>query len=299
MPDIHYSHCPVCQSGDLQQVFDVKDYTVSSRKFEVVHCNSCTLRFTQSVPDVNDIGQYYKSEDYISHSNTSKGLINKLYQQVRVRTMKQKAGIVKKFTGVAGGKLLDIGCGTGTFLHTMLQEGWDVDGLEPDADARAVAMQQYGINTKPSHELFSLDAGSFNAITLWHVLEHVHPLHEYVIRMKELLAENGVLFIAVPNYTSKDAKTYGEFWAGYDVPRHLYHFSPKSMKTLMQQHGLKIEKMLPMWFDSFYVDMLSSKYKTGQINYLSAGLRGLASNLNAVGNVEECCSVIYVISPEK
>ena len=113
--------------------------------------------------------------------------------------------------------------------------------------------------------------------------------------MKRLLSANGVLFIAVPNYTSKDAEAYGAYWAGYDVPRHLYHFSPKAMDKLMQQHGLKIEKMLPMWFDSFYVDMLSSKYKSGKINYLSAGLHGLASNINAMGKVEECCSVIYVI----
>ncbi|MCH5683767.1 class I SAM-dependent methyltransferase [Niabella sp. W65] len=127
------------------------------------------------------------------------------------------------------------------------------------------------------------------------MLEHVHTLHEYVARMKSLLAPGGVLFIAVPNYTSKDAKVYGAYWAGYDVPRHLYHFSPQAMHTLVQQHGLKINEMLPMWFDSFYVDMLSSKYKSGKVNYLSAGLHGLASNINAMGNTRECCSVIYVI----
>ncbi|GAB3428219.1 class I SAM-dependent methyltransferase [Niabella aquatica] len=295
MPVIHYTHCPVCTSDKLQPVFKVKDHTVSGKEFEVMHCNNCTLRFTQDVPVLEEIGPYYKSEDYISHTNTSKGLINRLYQRVRVRTMKQKADAVKKFTGLNAGNLLDIGSGTGTFLHTMRRQGWRVSGLEPDADARELAKREYGIEANPSHLLFSLDPGSFNAVTLWHVLEHVHALHEYVAQMKKLLAPNGVLFIAVPNYTTKDAGVYGKYWAGYDVPRHLYHFSPKAMQILMAQHGLKVVKMLPMWFDSFYVDMLSSKYKTGKINYASAVLHGLASNINAIGNVEECCSVIYIV----
>ncbi len=295
MPDIHYSLCPVCQSDNIQPVFKVKDYTVSGEEFDLIHCNSCTARFTQGVPDIEGIGKYYKAEEYISHTNTSKGLINKLYQKVRVRTMKQKAAIVKKNTGKQTGNLLDIGSGTGTFLHTMQLQGWTVAGLEPDADAREVAVSEYGIHANPSHLLFSLDPLSFDAITLWHVLEHVHSLHEYVAQMKAILKNDGVLFIAVPNYTSKDAKSYGKFWAGYDVPRHLYHFSPRAMQTLVEKHGMKITQLLPMWFDSFYVDMLSSKYKTGRINYISAGLHGLASNINALGNVEECCSVIYVI----
>ncbi|MCH5717514.1 class I SAM-dependent methyltransferase [Niabella hibiscisoli] len=154
MPDIHYSFCPVCQSDQLQHVFNVKDYTVSGKEFEILHCNACTVRLTQDVPGVDDIGIYYKSEDYISHTNTSKGLINQLYQRVRVRTMKQKAAIVKRHTGLKTGNLLDIGSGTGTFLHTMQQQGWSVAGLEPDADARAVGKEQYGIQTKPSRELF-------------------------------------------------------------------------------------------------------------------------------------------------
>lgn len=296
MSTIYYTHCPLCKSENLRHIFNVKDYTVSGKEFPVIHCEACSIRVTQDVPDINEIGAYYKSEDYISHTNTSKGLINSLYQKVRVRTMKQKAAIVKKYTGLQTGNLLDIGCGTGTFLNTMQMQGWKVTGLEPDADARLVAKKEYNIEAFPSHELFSLEAGSFNAITLWHVLEHVHSLHEYMDQMKKLLAANGILFIAVPNYTSKDANAYGKYWAGYDVPRHLYHFSPKSMQLLTQQHELKIIKMLPMWFDSFYVDMLSSKYKTGKTNYISAGLHGLASNMYALGNVEECCSVIYVVA---
>lgn len=295
MPVIHYTHCPVCNSEILVPALVVKDYTVSKEEFTILHCDSCTLRFTQDVPDVNEIGAYYKSEDYISHTNTKKGLVNTLYQNVRVRTMKKKAAIVKKYTALNTGKLLDIGAGTGTFLSTMKNQNWQVTGLEPDADARAVAKSLYGIDTDPSHYIYSLPINNYDAITLWHVLEHVHPLHEYIVQMRNLLTENGVLLIAVPNYTSKDAKVYGRYWAGYDVPRHLYHFSPHAMEMLLQQHGLNIARILPMWFDSFYVDMLSSKYKSGKTNYISAGLHGLASNIHALGNVQECCSVIYVV----
>lgn len=292
---IHHTHCPVCNSGRLQNIFPVKDYTVSGQQFAIVECQHCTLRFTQDVPDQENIGKFYKSEDYISHTNTSKGLINNLYQKVRNVTMKQKLGIIKKYTGLQKGALLDVGCGTGSFLNVMQSEGWKVTGLEPDADARDLAKQLHELKVLPSHEIFNLQAATYNAITMWHVLEHVHQLHEYVEQLKNLLLANGKLFIAVPNYTSRDAKVYVKYWAAYDVPRHLYHFSPQSMEVLVQQHGLKVVKHLPMWFDSFYVGLLSSKYKNGKTNFAAAGLHGLSSNLNATGNVKECSSVIYVI----
>ncbi|GAB3017203.1 methyltransferase domain-containing protein [Niabella terrae] len=295
MPDIHYQQCPVCQSDMLDPVFFVKDYTVSGKVFEILHCRRCTARFTQDVPDQQEIGAYYKSEDYISHSNTSKDRISSLYQRVRRITLKQKASIVKQYTGKKAGQILDMGCGTGSFLHTMQRQGWQVTGLEPDADARQMALELYGLQTEPAHHLYQLPSAGFDAISLWHVLEHVHDLHATVSRLKALLRDQGRLFVAVPNYTSKDAGFYKEYWAGYDVPRHLYHFSPASMQQLMAQHGLKIIQRLPMWFDSFYVDMLSSKYKYGKISYISAGLHGLASNIHAIGQTEACCSVIYVI----
>ncbi|MFV0605762.1 MAG: class I SAM-dependent methyltransferase [Niabella sp.] len=295
METTHYSHCPACKSDKNTGVFSVKDYTVSGEQFQILECGNCSLRFTQDVPVQDAIGKYYKSEDYISHTDNGKGLVNKLYKKVRKLTMQQKFAIVKKYTRLQKGALLDIGCGTGSFLYTMQTQGWRVTGLEPDADARQVAQSLHGLQVLPSHEIFSLQTEAFNAITLWHVLEHVHQLHEYVAQFKKLMAPGGKLFIAVPNYTSKDAKSYGKYWAAYDVPRHLYHFSPKSMDVLMQQHGLSVIKKLPMWFDSFYVGMLSSRYKTGKINYPSAILHGLSSNINAIDKVEECSSVIYVI----
>jgi SAM-dependent methyltransferase len=144
-------------------------------------------------------------------------------------------------------------------------------------------------------QFFHLPAESFDAITLWHVLEHVHDLSAYVQQLKSLLKERGKLFIAVPNYTSKDAAIYKESWAAYDVPRHLYHFSPRSMQSLMEKHGLKLLGYKPMWYDSFYISMLSSKYKNGKTNLLASFFNGLSSNLKAMGDVKKCSSVIYVI----
>ncbi|HRO83627.1 MAG TPA: class I SAM-dependent methyltransferase [Niabella sp.] len=295
MNRIHYSKCPVCGTGEFQDVFEVKDYTVSNEYFKIQECKNCSLRITQDVPDQESIGAYYKSEDYVSHSNTGKGFINRLYQKVRKRTLVQKAEIAEKFAALKQGSLLDIGCGIGSFLHTMQQRGWEGTGLEPDSDARGMAKKLYGLEVLPSENLYLLPQKDFDAITGWHVLEHVHDLNGYMQRLREILKDEGKLFIAVPNYTSKDAKAYNAFWAAYDVPRHLYHFSPQSMKGLLHLHSFRLVKMLPMWYDSFYVSMLSSKYKSGKTNFISSGLHGFSSNINAFGNVEECSSIIYVV----
>jgi 2-polyprenyl-3-methyl-5-hydroxy-6-metoxy-1,4-benzoquinol methylase len=277
----------------------VKDYTVSKTDFVIWQCPDCTLRFTQDVPDMDSIGAYYKSEDYISHTDTTKGLINRLYQQVRTHTLKSKRQLIQKETGVTVGSVLDIGCGTGAFLAQMKTAGWQATGLEPDADARTVAKRLHNIESNDPGELFNLSPASFDAITMWHVLEHVHELHRYIAQIHSLLKPSGKLFIAVPNYESVDANVYRLKWAAYDVPRHLYHFTPKAIQALMQKHGLKVVVKKPMWFDSFYISMLSSKYKNGKTNWMGAPLVGLRSNLKALVNRDYCSSITYVIEKIK
>lgn len=301
---IHHTTCPVCDSTDLKPVLSAKDYTVSGDLFEIVECKSCTLRFTQNIPDADSIAPYYQSENYISHSNTSRGLINRLYQAVRKKTLQQKSKLVITATGVSKGNLLDVGSGTGAFVNEMKQQGWQVTGLEPDAGAKKVAKQLYGLELADISQFYQLPLASFDAITLWHVLEHVHELNDYVQQLKSLLKPNGKIFIAVPNYTSTDAVIYKEYWAAYDVPRHLYHFSPRSIQVLMAKHGLKIIDHKAMWYDSFYISMLSSKYKNarlndavgqGSTNLVAAFFNGLRSNFTALMDVKKCSSVIYVI----
>ncbi len=292
---IHYTSCPVCKSELIQAQLSAKDHTVSQKEFSIWHCNSCTARFTQDIPEQDAIGVFYASDNYISHSDTKKGIINNLYHLVRKRTLVSKRSIVMNEVGMRKGEILDIGCGTGAFLQSMKEAGWAITGLEPDATARNKAAELYSIHPQEPGKLFELRHSAYHAITMWHVLEHVHELHAYIKQISELLTPNGKLFIAVPNYTSADASMYKENWAAWDVPRHLYHFSPMSMEKLLSMHGLKLTKVKPMWFDSFYVSMLSEKYKNSKGNILKAFFNGIVSNLKAWRNVNKCSSVIYVI----
>ena len=292
----HYSACPCCSSPAVTKVLEVKDFTVTGEIFDIWQCDICTARFTQNVPDKNEIEKYYRSENYISHSDTKKGFVNSMYHWVRKKTLRSKKNLVEKYTKLSAGKILDIGAGTGAFLKTMDQSGWQVTGLEPDRIARENAAKLYGLTLQPSEDLFNLKAETFDAITLWHVLEHVHNLHEYMGHLKKILKRNGILFIAVPNYTSYDAGVYKEFWAAYDVPRHLYHFSPTSITQLVLQHGLQLKTIQPMWYDSFYVSMLSEKYKTGKNNFAKALVSGYVSNCKALFDNEKCSSIIYMVT---
>lgn len=290
---IHHSKCPVCERGPVHFKFEAVDHSVSGETFAIWQCSHCDAAFTQDAPASNDIGKYYASEKYISHSDTREGIVNKVYHRVRNITLKNKRKLVENKLGRLGGRLLDIGAGTGAFASEMKESGWDVTALEPDEQARAIAEKTYGISSYPNDLLFAQEE-QFDAITLWHVLEHVHQLHEYGEEFRRLLKPSGKLFIAVPNYRSSDAKFYGPSWAAWDVPRHLYHFSPNSMKVFLGMHGLKVHSMLPMWFDSFYVSMLSEPYTTGKENLPRAVMKGLSSNFKALKNVEACSSVIYV-----
>jgi 2-polyprenyl-3-methyl-5-hydroxy-6-metoxy-1,4-benzoquinol methylase len=291
---VHYTNCPVCGSADINPLLTVKDHSVSKEEFVVWQCSNCSLRFTQDVPDEVSIGKYYQSTDYISHSNTSKGLINKLYQRVRNYTLNQKANLIIGQT-VKRGRILDLGAGIGAFVNTMKQKGWEITGIEPDEGARLQAKKLFNIELKETNALSELSENSFDAITLWHVLEHVHQLHPYIERLKSILKPNGKIFIAVPNYQSLDSSLYRSYWAAYDVPRHLYHFTPQAIRVLMEEHGLRVIAKKPMWFDSFYISLLSSKYKNGKTNWIGAGLSGLRSNLKTLFNKDYCSSIIYII----
>lgn len=293
---VHHTHCPVCGSSDINPLHAVKDYTVSGKEFVIWQCAACTLRFTQDVPDAAHIAPYYKAEDYISHTDESKGMLTTLYKKVRNHTLGKKKALIQKETGLGKGRILDVGCGTGAFLHTMKEAGWQAQGVEPDPDARNMARKLYGLEVSAPDALETFAPESFDAITLWHVLEHVHDLHPYMERLQALLKANGRLFIAVPNYRSVDADVYRLQWAAYDVPRHLYHFTPKAIQALLQQHNLVLSASQPMWFDSFYISLLSSKYRNGKKpNWLHAGITGLRSNLAALAQPDRCSSIIYVI----
>ncbi|WP_249219791.1 class I SAM-dependent methyltransferase [Chitinophaga sp. HK235] len=290
---IYYNSCPLCGSSQIHEALSAKDYTVSKETFPIFHCGGCGGRFTQHVPDNANIGRYYQSEEYISHSETKQGLINRLYHSVRKITLRSKQNWVRSAARIKQGNLLDIGCGTGAFLHYMQTGGWTITGLEPDENARRNAQTLYNIKPLPIDQLFTLPEKQYDAITMWHVLEHVHELHRYLDRIRQLLKPGGALLIAVPNYTSSDASHYGEYWAAYDVPRHLYHFSPDSMAQLLAQHNIKLIKKHPMVFDGFYVSLLSEKYKTGKSRLFAGFFHGFRSYRKGLKNVDRCSSIVY------
>lgn len=293
---IHHTSCPCCNSEKINEVLVAKDYTVSKEDFSIWECVNCTVRFTQNIPDAASIAPYYQSSAYVSHTDTKEGLVNQLYHIVRNFTLKTKRDLLQQQTGLQQGHLLDIGAGTGAFAQTMKEAGWQITGLEPDASARTIAKQKFGLLLQMPNKLYTLPQAQFDAITMWHVLEHVHDLHSYLEQFNVVLKPQGKIFIAVPNYTSGDASSYKKHWAAYDVPRHLYHFSPKSIDILAASKGFTVKAYKPMWFDSFYVSMLSEQCKNGSGNLVMAFLNGLLSNLQALFNVKKCSSVIYVLS---
>lgn len=277
---------------------NVQDYTVSKKEFTIQQCNSCYFLFTNPRPSEQEIGAYYQSEEYISHHDESKTLMSKVYKSVRDYTISDKVKLINELNKKKG-TLLDVGCGTGNFIQACKEDGWQISGTEPDAGARTVATGRIGQPISESINDLKFEEKSFDIITLWHVLEHVHALNETVDWLAKHLNPNGKIIIAVPNPQSYDAEKYGRFWAAYDVPRHLYHFTKSSMERLMLRHNMNVVKVLPMWFDSFYVGMLSTKYQSKGINLFDSMTTGLISNLKGRSTkVEEIntSSLIYIIT---
>lgn len=287
------NHCPACGNGSSLPWMECTDYTVSREKFRLNQCTRCNLIYTNPRPDTMGISKYYQSEEYISHSNTNKGLINKLYRSIREIT---RSGKIKRIEQLVPqrGKLLDYGCGTGEFLATAKSKGWVTEGIEPEISAREQALQNHGLNIKTPAQIVEFQNDEFDVITLWHVLEHVHDLHDTLSQFHRILNKNGYLVIAVPNVESTDAQSYKEFWAAYDVPRHLYHFSMDSLSQLMDSHHFSLVSTGKLFFDPFYISMLSEKYKSGSINYLNAFMKGLQTTLKGRKNIRANSSLVYV-----
>ncbi|MEZ5103707.1 MAG: class I SAM-dependent methyltransferase [Draconibacterium sp.] len=286
--------CPVCSGNSFSTFLTTADFFVSGEEFTIKQCSDCGFKITENIEDEENIGRYYQSEKYISHSNTTKGLINSIYHAVRKFMLGQKRKLVEKSTGLKNGELLDVGTGTGFFLSEMKEKGWHVTGTEKSSDARQFAKKEFGLNNLPSEGIFELKENSFDAITLWHVLEHIHQLNYNFTTFNKLLKEKGKLIIAVPNYTSYDAKHYKQFWAAYDVPRHIWHFAPEQMQKLGDKHQFKLLAIRTMPFDSFYVSLLSEKYMHSKLALAKGLFHGTISWLKSMIKPGYCSSVIYI-----
>ncbi len=288
-------NCPICGSKKLEKSFKTKDHFLTKEEFNICRCKKCDFYFTNPRPTTDHLSPYYKSDQYISHSNSNRGLFGFLYQRVRTFTLKKKYRLINGFR--QGSRILDIGCATGQLLHEFKCRGWDCVGIEPDADARMVAAKDYHLKVYGEEGLQELEDASFDVITMFHVLEHVSDLEQRMEDLKRLIKANGYVFIALPNLESWDAQHYKEFWAGLDVPRHLYHFKKLNVKRLFENHNFKIEKIIPMKFDSYYVSLLSEKYKKNPFYYPAAFFKGWYSNMVARKKEPNHSSLLYVIKP--
>ncbi len=268
----------------------VTDYSVSNEVFDLYHDEELDLLITHPQPGLDVLGKYYESADYISHTDSKRSLFEKAYHFVKAIALKNKLNLINSLQPNKG-KILDIGAGTGEFLSVAQQNGWQITGLEPSDKAKQIAINK-GVSFVAS--VSQLEDRSFDVITMWHVLEHVPDLEHQIKELKRLLKPTGSLIIAVPNFKSFDAQHYGKFWAAYDVPIHFWHFSKTAIQKLFQKEQMELVKILPMKFDSFYVSLLSEKYKTGRMNFVKAFFIGLWSNIKGLSDLEYS-SHIYIL----
>lgn len=290
--------CPVCHHHRGTLAFQATDHFISGEVFPVFSCDQCGFHLTGNLPQDILMDRYYQSNDYISHSDTRKGLMNRIYHTVRDLMLNEKFQIVKRTTGKQTGKLLDIGAGTGYFLNFAAGKGWQTTGTERSGEAREFAKKHWGLEILSGDQLFDLPPGSFDAITLWHVLEHLPDQDKYWNTFSRLLPDDGFLIIALPNFRSLDARHYREKWAAWDVPRHLWHYAPEHITRQAGNYGFHLTGMKRMPFDAFYVSMLSERYKKSKFPMIKGLFHGKMSWFASLADVKKCSSVIYIFSKQ-
>jgi len=285
--------CFACDETLFQNHLLVKDYFLSKEDFQLIRCRNCGLLYTFPAPDPEIISAYYDSKEYTSHNTEKRSFKNVLYRLARRRALDLKLKMIHKH--VRPGTLLDIGAGTGDFLNHCRNKGWSATGIEPNNLARERAMAEFGLEILEPQSMAAIPPASMDVITMWHVLEHLHDPAEQVKTNMKLLKTDGLLVLALPNYESWDANYYGKFWAAYDVPRHLHHFTQKSVMCLAEKSGLKIVEVQPLKFDAYYISLLSEKYANGKMNFLKAFFNGWRSNLSAKNNNFGYSSWVYLL----
>lgn len=292
---VHHVACPLCSSTELVHEFTCTDHFLSGETFPVVKCDQCGFTFTQDHPGENEAGKYYESEDYISHSDTSKGLTNKLYRFARNFMLKRKVRLVVKVTGQNRGNLLDIGSGTGYFVNAMKNAGWKAEGIEINKKAREFSIAKFGIDVYDPSDLSNLKPGNYDCITLWHVLEHFHDPDVYMREIARLLKPGGRCIIALPNSNSYDARHYREFWAAWDVPRHLWHFTPETFRKFCEKSTFELTKISSLPLDVFYISTLSEKYRGSGFHFFKGIVKGKWLWILSAFNKKKASSLIYVL----
>ena len=287
--------CPWCNSENNSKFLELKDYFLTQENFEILECNDCKLLFTTPCPAPDKIGDYYKSEDYLSHNESKKGIVPKIYNLVKKVNIKNKFNITVNGQQTTDNSILDIGCGVGDFLNYAKEKGCNITGIEPSEDARKIAEEKLGTKIFSPEELQNIPNESFDIVTMWHVLEHVADLKTEIDHLERIVKKNGRLVLALPNYKSFDAEYYKDKWAAYDVPRHLNHFSSTSIKNIFDTTAFQLIDIKPLKWDSYYISMLSEQYLKHSNVLLKAMITGCKSNCKAIKS-GEYSSLVYVFT---
>lgn len=290
-----HSECPLCSSDKIDPWLVCTDHLVSHGQFELYKCHSCGFVFTRKYPEEEQIGRYYDSSGYVAHDDKAPGIVNRIYEVVRKIMLRKKRKLVTEITGLAGGRVLDIGCGTGYFAFAMKEAGWIAEGIEPNLKARDHCKTNFGINVIDPSAINSLPSEQYDCITFWHVLEHLHDPSGYASEVQRLLKPGGVCITALPNSSSYDSDFYGKNWAGFDVPRHLWHFTPETIDLFASKTGFVINGKKRLPFDVFYISVLSEKHKGVVFPLLKGMARGSWFALKACIRPDKNSSLIYIM----
>ena len=283
--------CPWCGSEKAQINLWLKDEFLSKEDFHICECLNCGLSYTMPRPNKEKIGEYYKSEEYYSHQENKKGFIPRLYESVKKVNLKHKYNLATQ--GLNVGKMLDIGCGVGDFLHTAEEHGWKCTGVEPSEEAKAIAKTKTKADIINSEDMEKIPDASFDLITMWHVLEHVDDLKWQIEQLHRLTKTKGRIVIAVPNYKSYDGQYYKELWAAYDVPRHLSHFNKTVLTNIFKSKNLELVRTDKLIWDAYYISYMSEQYKQHKFPLLKGAIRGCISNCKA-RRTKEWSSMVYI-----
>lgn len=292
---VQYNSCPLCSGIELNHYLTCTDHLVSRKEFELKRCQSCGFIFTSAPPGEKEIGSYYESDDYISHSDSGRTLIDKVYQAVRKIMLTLKRKMVIRNVQKPVGKILDFGCGTGHFLNEMKRSGWETTGVEVNKKARDHAVSRFGIEVLPPDSIGTLPSGQYDCITLWHVLEHFHQPFEYFTEIRRLMKPAGAVMVALPNSDSFDALHYGKNWAAFDVPRHLWHFNPETFSLFAEKAGFRVTSIKILPFDVFYISILSEKQKGSTFPSIFGMAMGKMYFLLSLISRKRGSSVVYTL----
>jgi 2-polyprenyl-3-methyl-5-hydroxy-6-metoxy-1,4-benzoquinol methylase len=288
---VEIKKCPICGDTHQKSYLTTTDYFLTKESFSLTQCEGCGFIITSPRPDDKDLSRYYESDAYLSHHARGFSPLRLVYQFLRKRNIRSKYKLIYEY--VPTGKILDIGCGTGELLSYFKNQGWDTTGVEPDSAARKFAVENYALDVFDEKEISKFSKNTFDVITMWHVLEHVNDINGRVQDIFSLLKKGGYFIAALPNPAAWDAQHYKQYWAAWDLPRHLFHFSQKNIIQLSEIHGFKHVNTYPMKWDAYYISLMSEQYKGHSFPYFNAIKNGMKSNNHAVSG-RGYSSMIYL-----